>query len=271
MTQKKDDENLGSFYAGRMRPPPEPERQLPKGLLTGVTVLAFVGVIWYAYPQGGEKYTDLSVPVITADTTPYKSKPDDPGGMEVRHQDSTVFDTLSEKPVSRPEKIAPQQQAKLPLEAKKMPLNLDQHMKPEPAKVEKKPKESPPVEEKAVETPPAPLPEKAAVTNPPPKSEEVAPEKKKEESIASTPASDGKVYIQLGAYRAISGAKTDWEKLQKKYPQHLKKLSMKTEKVDLGAKGVFYRLQAGAVEEARAKEICAALAKGSFGGCMLVK
>ncbi|MDO3398203.1 hypothetical protein QWJ41_21005, partial [Nocardioides sp. SOB44] len=61
---RKDDENLGSFYMGRMRPPPEPDRVMPKGVLTIVAVLAFMGIIWYAYPQGQEKYTDVNVPVV---------------------------------------------------------------------------------------------------------------------------------------------------------------------------------------------------------------
>ncbi len=92
-----EDENLGSFYMGKMRPPPEPERVLPRGLLTGVIVLAFVAVLWWAYPQGQEKYTDMDVPVVQADTSPYKSAPEDPGGMEVRHQDSTIFDPMEKK------------------------------------------------------------------------------------------------------------------------------------------------------------------------------
>src|SRR5262249_24589967 len=95
-----------SFYMGRMRPPPEPDRMLPKGALTGIAVLAFIGIIWYAYPQGAEKYTDVNVPIVTADTAPYKSAPVDPGGMEVRHQDSTVFETLDKKTTSKkPEKV----------------------------------------------------------------------------------------------------------------------------------------------------------------------
>src|SRR5262245_27712097 len=88
------DENLGSFYMGRTRTSMRPKRVLPQGVLTAVALVVFAGVLWYAYPRGAEKYSDMDVPVVKADTSPVKTVPADPGGMEVRHQDSTVFDPL---------------------------------------------------------------------------------------------------------------------------------------------------------------------------------
>src|SRR5690606_13519246 len=130
---RKEDENLGSFYMGRMRPPPEPERILPRGLLTAIVVFAFAGILWYAYPQGAEKYTDVDVPVVKAEVSPYKFAPEDPGGMEVRHRDSTVFDSLETAPVKKVEKILPAGEA--PLDRKTVlgetspALNLDPQLK----------------------------------------------------------------------------------------------------------------------------------------------
>jgi hypothetical protein len=227
MNDRKEDDNLGSFYMGRMRPPPEPDRKLPRGFLTAVTVLAFLGIIWYAYPQGQEKYTDVDVPVVTADTEPYKTKPQDPGGMEVRHQDSTVFDSLG--------KPSPE------LEGKKAKLNLEPQMKAEPK--------------------PAPVVE-------PVKKEEPKKEEPKF-AAAPEPVNPGSVYIQLGAYKDVAGAKKDWGMMQGKYPQ-LKGLSMRTQKADLGSKGTLYRLQAGVKTDEKAKDICAALKKGGA-ACLVVK
>jgi hypothetical protein len=261
MTDERKDENLGSFYMGRMRPPPEPKRVLPKGALTTIAVLAFAGIVWYAYPQGQEKYTDVNVPVVTADTTPYKSKPADPGGMDVPHRDSTVFETVDGKKTPKADKVQPPQEqpldkSKLALDSKKPQLNLEPQMKPEAA--------NPAAKVDSVRVVPAkPEAPKAEARTEPAK----APVLK----AAPAPAAPGKVYIQLGSYRDVAGAKTDWAKLQKKYPQYMKGLTMKTERVDLGPKGVFHRLQAGTLSESRAREICADLAKANPGGCVLAK
>lgn len=245
--ERKDDDNLGSFYMGRVRTPPEPERVLPKGLLTTVMVLAFLAIIWYAYPQGKEKYTNVDVPIVTADTTPYKSKPEDPGGMEVRHRDSTVFDTLNGKGTKKAEKLLPPQEKpvdkeKLGLEGGGAGLNLEP-IKPGAmvkAAPEKLPVKAEPVKKEAAKAAPA-----------------------KEASAAAT-------YVQFGAFKSKAIAELEWSMLKKKHPEPLKGLTMRTEKVDLGAKGVLYRLQGGKVSPERAKEICAAMKK-SGAGCIVVK
>lgn len=241
MTSKEDEENLGSFYMGRMRQPPEPKRMLPKGLLTVVAVLGFAGLIWYAYPQGQERYEGIDVPVITADTTPYKSKPADPGGMDVPHRDSTVFESLDKKAATKPEKITSKQEdpldkKKLGLDVKKPQLNLQTEMKPEAAKKE------------------------AAAA--PPKKEEPKAEPAK-------PAVTAAAYVQLGAYKTEAEAKSEWARLQKKFPA-LKGLSMRLQSADLGPRGVYHRLQVGVKGEAQAKDVCGALKAGGA-ACLVVK
>jgi len=104
---KKKDDNLGSFYMGRMRSLPQPKRQLPPGLLTAVALFVLVGILWYAYPRGAEKYTSMDVPVVKADTSPIRAQPENPGGIEVLHQDSTAFDSLAKKAPRAVEKLRP--------------------------------------------------------------------------------------------------------------------------------------------------------------------
>ncbi len=127
--QKNDeDETMGSFYMGRMRPPPEPQRVLPKGLLAGVTFVAFAIILWYAYPRGVEQQNMSDVPLIAADKAAYKFKPENPGGIEVRHQDSTVFNPLVKKEVEEVERLAPQPEE---------PMNKEEALKvPEAEKAE---------------------------------------------------------------------------------------------------------------------------------------
>lgn len=276
LNPQKDEENLGSFYMGRMRPPPEPKRVMPKGLLSGVTLAAFVAILWYAYPQGQEKYSGVDVPVIAADKSVYKFKPDDPGGMEVRHRDSTVFDPIdgksrsAEKLLPTPEEPMDKEEALKSLEKPAPKLNLDMQMtevakgtekvvtREEIKKAEAKKAEAKKAEAKKEELKPAPKP---------------APRAEEKPAAAPAPASvvAGAYHVQVGSYRDLKGAKSDWTKLQGKYPSLLGGLTAKVEKADLGKKGVWYRLYGGALSEARAREICAVLKTENPGGCIVAK
>lgn len=337
MTDVKDDDNLGSFYMGRMRNPPEPRRVLPKGMLTAVTLFAFGAIIWYAYPQGAEKFARLDIPTITADKNAYKFKPENPGGMEVLHQDSTVFDPIDNKSAdsAKIEKLgAPPEEpvdkdsvlSTSPIDKTPERLNLDMQIKEtsggveqvvpaaEPApkvdakveapKVDKKvetvteaPKPPQPAPAVVAETPkPAPAPKVVAETPKPAPAPKVvaeapkpAPVAKKTEKVVLMSKSDaavtpppvaapviappvkGGVYIQLGSYRDLKAAKEDWAKLQKKYPQSIGKMAMHLEKADLGAKGVYHRLQSKAESEDRAKRICKVLKASGNPDCIVVK
>ena len=77
--------------------------------------------------------------------------------------------------------------------------------------------------------------------------------------------------MQLGAVRSEEAAKQEWQRLQKSQPAVLGKLGLFIARVDLGDKGVFYRIQAGPIAgEAEATKSCAALKDRKI-GCILVK
>lgn len=292
--QNKQDDTIGSFYMGRMRPPPPPpKRVVPKGLLTFIALLAFIAIIWYAYPQGQEKYENTDVPLIKADAAPYKFKPDDPGGMEVRHQDSTVFDPLEKKGKAEVEKLMPAAeepvtkdaalQGKPAIENGAPQLNLDTQMQKVaegtekvifPAAAKAQPEAKVLTDKKSADKKSA---DKVAAdkSKPTPKPAAKTPDAKDAKSsdtkkTAAPSAISGGTYVRLGSYRNRAGAEQDWTTLKKKYPQYLGGLGMRVVPVDLGARGTFNRLEAGGVSETRAREICAALAKTS-GGCIVVK
>ncbi|MDY0008100.1 MAG: SPOR domain-containing protein [Bdellovibrionales bacterium] len=300
----KDDENLGSFYVGR-RTPPTPERVLPKGGLTVIAVLVFIAVVWYAYPTAEEAHETTDLPVVLAEKAAFKFTPDDPGGMKVPHQDSTVFDPLDKKDAKRVERLLPgtedpmdkdtalaggedtalaetsAQMQKIGIETEKVITAAEtvkaEPVKPETAKPVQKPAavktETQPKTE-TVKTEIAKPAEKKAETKPAAKPAPVKAETAKTSTAkpaAQAAASTGNVYIQLGAYRSADGAAIDWKKLQQKHPELLKGLSMRTQRVDLGAKGVFNRLQAGGVSDARAREICDVLKTANSGGCIVVR
>ncbi|TAL32687.1 MAG: SPOR domain-containing protein [Alphaproteobacteria bacterium] len=294
------EENIGSFYMGRMRPSAEPRRVLPRGMLTAVTLFSFAAIIWYAYPRGQERYSEIDIPVIAADKAAYKFKPEDPGGMEVLHQDSTVFDPLEKKAAGGVEKLRPKPEepiakpeaarASSPID--KTPRDLDLQVSHGTEKIISAPEEKPVV--KAEEPKPALVKAEApkAVSAPAaiakieekivsenlPAPEAAKPAVAKTEPTSGTPAkaaakpvpAPSGMYIQLGAYRDVKGAKEQWAALEKKYPELLKGMTMKTE-VNIGPKGTLNRLQAGRVSESRAKEICETLRKGGTTGCILVR
>lgn len=274
--QKPQDENLGSFYVGR-RPPPPPERVLPKGGLSVLALVAFAAIIWYAYPTSEEAQEAADVPVVLAEKAAYKFTPDDPGGMKVPHQDSTVFDPLDNKGKQRVERLLPgteepvdkdaviktaeEKLAKPDASLKKVGIATEKVIAPEKEPVKEtaakaaaeKPVQKPPVAKTAEADTPAAKPATQAA-----------------KPVAAASAG-GTVYIQLGSYRNTEGAATDWKKLQQKHPELLKGLDMRTQRIDLGAKGVFNRLQAGKLSEARAREICDVLKSANPGGCMVVR
>lgn len=273
--QKPKDDTIGSFYVGR-RPPPAPERVLPKGGLSVVALIAFAAIVWYAYPTAEEAQDTTDLPVVLAEKAAYKFAPDDPGGMKVPHQDSTVFDPLDKKDTKRVERLLPgtedpvDKDAVLKTEAAK-PAAASAQMKKIGIETEKvitaTPSQATVETQKPVQKPAAKAPADAA-----PQKQAAVAEPAKPAAQASAPApSGGVVYIQLGSYRNTEGAATDWKKLQQKHPDLLKGLDMRTQRVDLGDKGVFNRLQAGKVSEARAKEICDVLKSANPGGCMVVR
>ncbi|WP_193180760.1 hypothetical protein [Nisaea sediminum] len=83
------------------RPGPPPLMSEERGKGRGLTILAavlavtaFAGVVWYAYDQGRRIGSETAAPLIKADDSPSKVRPDSPGGMQVPHQDKLVLDDL---------------------------------------------------------------------------------------------------------------------------------------------------------------------------------
>lgn len=75
------------------------------GLVALVAVAAFGWVAWIAYDEGVRTSAAKTVPVIRADVSEIKHKPDEPGGLKVPHQDKLVFNRLApgqaDEPIER--------------------------------------------------------------------------------------------------------------------------------------------------------------------------
>ena len=70
--------------------------------------------------------------------------------------------------------------------------------------------------------------------------------------------------------KSEADAQTVWKKVQVANKDLLGNLSLDIQRADLGAKGVFFRLRAGPLDEAAAKSLCAELTKRNQ-GCIVAR
>jgi len=104
----------------------------------------------------------------------------------------------------------------------------------------------------------------------------VSPATKPAKKVASKKPETSKVVpenavrIQLGALRDKEKARDEWRRLSRRYAPALDGLTFDTVRVDLGEKGIFYRLHGLVKSSAEATKICDQI-KASKGACFIVK
>jgi len=257
----------------------EPRRrgQGVRAALLALAVTGLVGGSWWAGHRSAPGSQDGSaVPEIHADNAPVKERPKDPGGLVVPGQDSVLLNRDAKgKPddKARPEELLPQPEAVKPRPAPPAPQQQSAVANAAPPAATSP---SPPnIQPQTVS--PAPAPQAAA---PPPANDAPATSAPKAAAPIGGPAprvaplsppAAGSYRLQLGALKTEEAAKTEWLKLQRQNSDVLGKLSLSVSRVDLGAKGTYYRIQAGPIaDEAKAAQDCAALKSRKI-GCILVK
>jgi len=318
-------------YGDVERMPPR-RRGMGSALIVTAGLGIFGGIIWYAYSQGMRAGTESVAPILRADPGPTKIRPEQPGGMDVPHQDKLVYNRLNptrtddpgverllpppEMPLGKPQAVEapPELPAETPLEpagmaqaeadvpalqapespdiagmalsgsAEEMPVATAEPvpLTAVPPAVRTTPPQpsgtahsAPPQTTAAAtmaaparQTEPAPAP--AAVKSPSVQAPaQLAAVPKASEPAKPAPAAGG-VRIQIAAVDSESKAQSEWNRLQKRFPAQLGGLGLRVVRADLGAKGIFYRIQGGPVAESRAQEICSAL-KAQNVGCILVR
>ncbi len=112
-----------------------------------------------------------------------------------------------------------------------------------------------------------------ATPKPSAKSQQKGPEDTAVAALSSPPAGQapaaGGHRIQVAAVRSREGAERGWRRLQKAHADVLGPLTLTVEKVDLGSKGIFYRIQGGPLTQQAAAEACAELKRRKT-GCFVV-
>jgi hypothetical protein len=185
-----------------------------------------------------------NVPLIRADPQPIKVKPEQPGGLVVPDRNMLIY---NERPGGPPvEKLLP-------------------------------PPEQP--EARAVAPPAAAPQQQVAAVPAPPAAKPFTPQQiapAPHPAATATPAAlgaakGGHIRIVLASLRTPDEARTEWQRLKKASPDILGKMTADAVRADLGEKGVWYRIEAGAfAQPAAAEHVCRELKERHL-GCSVVR
>ncbi len=232
--------------------------------------------MWWAHNQdvksGGRGLEPL---VVQAPTTPSRTKPENAGGLVPPNQDKEVYNRIAPGAVPiQPEKLLPAAtNPKLPANGLPNPAAP----KPPEADASKTPTPLQPAAPAATAgsgpTPPPPgatTPATAstpATTDVKPGTTETGP------SIASLidniSGPTGGWRVQVASVKNEDVAKSTWARLQSAHGDVMANLRMQAVRVDLGDKGVWYRVQGGPLDEKQAHSVCSTL-KGRKTDCVVV-
>lgn len=247
-------------------------------LLAAVTIGGFAAIIWYAYSTGVREGSEFAAPILKPDG-PSKVAPAHPGGQQIADQDKLVYGKIDRSTEGRkverllppPEKLLPapivrklppKQETKLGVPTAPPTLELKKPQAAKPVAVNK------PGIEASNEAP------GSVIVAPPTKPAASSPVKPKLPAVPSTattpkllqiaakPGSLKGYGIQIGSFRSEAAAKAAWNKRLRQHGAILGKLKLLVRRVDLDKKGIFYRAQAGPLQDhAAAKRVCIALKK----------
>lgn len=265
-------------------------------LLPTVLVLAaigaFIGIVWWAYQAANETETPAGLPVVEAEPGEMKVRPESEGGMNVPNQDKLIYEQLGQSEGGQGEGQPAVERLLPPPEE---PLEPPAPPAPEPAEPAvdtsaltppPPPQEIAPAEEtgegeeptpaapaEAAPESAAPEPEAPAATAEEPGPAE-APAAAPEEAPASatqTAAAGPGFRVQLAAVKSEADAQQAWTKLQKTHPDLLGGLQPTIQRADLGAQGIFYRVQAGSLPSREAAAALCDRLKAKDQACLVVK
>lgn len=251
---------------------------------------------WFILSPDYQEIENIEIPVVRRSNTAVKVQPVNPGGMEILNQDKSVYEIV-EKTTDDNLKVEsllpPPEEPMLPnlaqaiedkaqaavLQSNEAIKNAENIITKEEQKVVE---QAQPQKEIKVEVVEANTTIKPSVADVKPIADE--PEVAKSTTVETvkvtevaapkvdkpTKAASGKWQVQLISSPNKDAMKKSWNDLLKKYSQ-LKGLPHEVESADLGAKGTFYRLKAGAfTTRGEAERLCNSI-KTSGGSCLVKK
>lgn len=303
-------DNSEMYEHSREDPGSTPRRRAGKLVTAVIAVVAlsgFAGIVAYAYNKGRDAGRMSAPPVIQAGPAPHKVKPETPGGMDVPHRKVEVYDRIGggkkpektenlakppEKPMTPPKMAEKSTEMAAIAPAAGSPDNVGQPKLPPPppvaSAIPKPPPGSTEIGKQELPPPPPPsaaapkqvAPPSAAPPPPPPpavkkappaptKTAAVRPPAKTPAKTRSKPVSGWK--IQVASLRSEAEVRRAWNRLQTRNRDLLNNLDLNIARKDLGAKGVYYRLQAGPLaDRSAASSLCSKLKQRKV-GCFVVR
>jgi hypothetical protein len=253
-------------------------RLLPM-LIVVVALGGFGGIVGYYYFAGsaGGSTAEAVAPLIKADQRPVRVRPDNPGGMEVPHQDKEIYDRVGNRgaPPATAERLLPPPEAPM---ARPQTPSATSALPPVPsgaqaapgtmAAAPPRPAGAPLPQQPNVPPPPdvAPPPPSAVVSQaviPPPAAPSTPlpgtrpPAAPAPVAAASRP---GASRVVLASVQSEPDAQREWERLRRAHGDALSGMAAEFVRTDLGDRGVFWRIYVGPPEAAPdAQARCSAL------------
>lgn len=186
--------------------------------------------IFKVYSQGLRDRTDP--PLIQSDSSPYKVAPENPGGEVTPNQDKTVYDVMNGTAKTETVTTAPQPEE---------PINM-----PRSATII--------VDDNPTREPVAPQPK------PKPQTQPATTKPRTEPRTQPVPAqvNGSNHVVQVASVRTREDAEALWYELKAKFASELPSGSYAdVRRVDLGAKGIYFRLRiAGLADKQSASTLC---------------
>ena len=209
---------------------------------SALVLLAIAFILLKAYGPGTRGADEP--PRILADTSPYKSVPDDPGGAQTPNQDKTVYSVINGG--DEPETVTLAPDAETPMEITQAT--------PNGASVIVKPSGQAAA---APEPTPQPAPSRPVAVQP---------------SAPAPVASAGEYVVQVAALRSQADANEAWTQLNNKVGDMIStRMYADINRTDRGERGIFYRLRvAGFASKAAASDFCTRL-KSRSQDCLVVR
>jgi hypothetical protein len=264
------------------------------GMVLLVVLMVMAGSaagLWAAWHVIGHRGGSGTIPMLHADERPVKVPPVNPGGMEVPDQDMYILNR--DKPVdSRVEQLLPPPETPLPRPAPPQPVVTESPppaspavpapaiaapaaTAPAPATVAVAPSPPPavvpPASTPAVPPATAPAAPPAVAVAPPPPPAAAPPVSAAPPKQLHVAASGTGYRLQLGAVRSAEAAQQEWDRLKRSQADLLGGLAAEAHRIDLGERGVFYRIVAGPIADGgAAAHACDELKRRKI-GCLLVK
>jgi cell division septation protein DedD len=229
--------------------------------LGGLAILSLAGAA-ALHLLGGPDRPGGEVPLITADPTPVRVRPEDPGGLRVANMDKAVYDQLSRtartgsaENAPRVERLLPPPEAPRPLPVAPPALPAERAALTEgPVQREDaRPPEQPvPPQAGRAQQPAAPQPA-ASPAQPAPAAPQAAAQAP---SPAPPPAGTGRIQVQLAAVPTEAAATAEWERLRRRMPDLLGNQRLSVSRGEREGQP-FFRVRTGAFEDnAQARAFC---------------